>query len=246
MRYLGIDGSKGGWCVAHLEHGKFTIYHESKLCHILNRFEDIQSILIDIPVGIGSESVCRNLESVARNELKPYWSSSIFTPPIREALAEDTYAEACSVNAKIIGKKISIQSWNISRKIVEVDAYLVSNPGKKDILHESHPEICFKYLNRGNLLFHRKNKKDSIGIRERLEILSWYYPEIYDVFNREKKRMNPKVARIDDLVDAICLGIVAQFGFEFGYEKLIGSEIKDEKNIEMSLYYFNPIKHDFS
>jgi hypothetical protein len=41
-------------------------------------------------------------------------TSCVFPPSCREALAAEIYEEACEINKKILGKKISFQTWHIS------------------------------------------------------------------------------------------------------------------------------------
>ncbi|MCG8309493.1 MAG: DUF429 domain-containing protein, partial [Cytophagales bacterium] len=137
-------------------------------------------------------------------------------------------------------------SWNITGKISEVDQYLKDHPHRKHVIHEAHPELCFKYLNHGKLLNHRKREKNNLGIYERLDILERFFPGVYHRFAKAKNKRLLKWAQPDDLVDAMCLGVTARLGFEFGFEKLVGSSSADENNIEMCMYYFDPSKHQIS
>ena len=58
--------------------------------------------------------------------------------------------------------------------------------------------------------------------------------------------LDRKIANSDDLVDALCLAVVSKLGFKYGYQKINGSSLKDDKNIDMYMYYFDPLKHEIS
>merc|ERR1712070_615966 len=96
--------------------------------------------------------------------------SSVFNAPCRQAVRANNYIQAKEINKKILSKSISIQSWNISNKIKEVDEFLIKN--KQLNIHESHPELCFINLNNGVPL--KNNKKTNQGVNERVSILNKY------------------------------------------------------------------------
>ena len=244
MSFLGIDGCRGGWCAAYIRNNDVTFLLESKIDYIIGPLQDIDSVLIDIPIGLGSKCVGRDLDQFARKTLNSGQKSSIFTPPLRETANAENYEDACIINSGISGKKISIQSWNISDKIFELENYLLGNPIIKSVIHESHPEICFKFLNFGKPLTYKKHAKGNLGIEERLKILSRFYPESYNVFKMQLELLNGHFAKPDDLVDALCLAITSKLGHKHGYEKIEGSAKKDDKNIDMYMYYFDPRKHE--
>jgi predicted RNase H-like nuclease len=199
-------------------------------------------VLIDIPIGLESKTHRRDLDLYARQHLKPGSSSAIFTPPAREALKAANYKEACDTNMLISGKKISIQSWNISKKILEVDNLITHNESLRSIIHECHPEICFKYLNDNHPLIYSKRAKARLGIEERLNILSKYYGDIHESFQRAASKYSSAELKADDILDSLCLYMVGNLGTRYGFNKITGSTLADEYNIDLNLYYFNPAK----
>merc|ERR1712070_431832 len=98
--------------------------------------------------------------------------SSVFNAPCRQAVRANNYIQAKEINKKILSKSISIQSWNISNKINEVDEFLIKNKNKQLNIHESHPELCFINLN--NEVPLKNNKKTKQGVNERITILNKY------------------------------------------------------------------------
>ena len=102
-------------------------------------------------------------------------------------LNTENYKIGNEINKKITGKGISIQSWNISKKIKEVNDFKLSKESNKMNLFESHPELCFESLNK-NPLMH--SKKTDEGVLERLDIINKYIllsPNKIDEFYRKFK-----------------------------------------------------------
>jgi len=240
---VGIDGCKKGWCCSFFDQGLVRIIVIERIDELHRVFPNLKNILIDIPVGLSSKGQTRDLDQFARHHLKPGNTSSLFTAPAREALHSNDYYQACQKNFEITGKKISIQCWNISQKTLEVDNYLLRNSPMKGILHEAHPEICFKYLNNNTLLSYRKHEKKAKGIKERLKILSKFYKDIYSPFEQALALYNRKELKSDDVVDAICLNIVGELGVRYGFDQISGGAPIDEHGIDLKLYYFNPARH---
>jgi hypothetical protein len=88
------------------------------------RHNDIALVLVDIPIGLPSNGR-RACDLEARRLLGRPRASSVFPVPCREAVYENSYAEACRLNKQKLGIQISKQTWNIVKKIAEIDSYLV-------------------------------------------------------------------------------------------------------------------------
>lgn len=242
MTTAGIDGCAAGWCAALFNNYKISVEIFSSFQELIDEFENVELMLIDIPIGLGSRAIPRDIDFAARKMLDPTWSSSIFIPPVREAIAASGYEEAKKINRQVTGKMISIQSWHISRKIIEVDKVLMKNPAAKKKLFESHPEICFKMLNRGKSLTYKKAAPGKKGIEERLGVLSKFHPGIYKDYSQACKKIKGRNVKDNDVVDAMCLAIAAQRGLKSGFEMIEGSNKKDAQGIEMMMYFYNPEK----
>ena len=212
----------------------------SRIDQVFQLSFNIDLCLIDIPIGLGSYHVTREVETLARMELRPLRHASVFTPPVREALNQTTYAQACEVNQKITGKKISIQCWNIVPKIREVDRLVRTNPDLQQRLLESHPEIAFKYLNHGNLPVLSKREAKRRGLDERLAILAYHCEGVKEFYREELKKLDRSTATADDLLDALCLCIAACGGRKWGLNKLQEPSTRDDHFIPMNMYYFDP------
>lgn len=240
MTLLGIDGCRSGWCVASLVNNQITVRIHSKIYEIINYYSEANIILIDIPIGLGDHKITRDLDDIARKHLIPGRSASIFIPPVRESLLEHTYEKAKQINNQITGRKISIQTWNISGKIRELDDFISLHAAYLKILKEAHPEICFKYLNDGTLPKYKKQATQNRGIEERLKILEKFEPRIDKAYIDARKQYPKSTVANDDIIDALCLLITAILGRKYGFKIISGKNKKDSKGIEMGMYYFNP------
>lgn len=240
MKVVGIDGCNGGWCVVSNEKDQLKLEVISSFHKVIQNHSMASIILVDIPIGLGSRDVTRDVDHFARKLLDAKRQSSLFIPPNREAIAASDYASAKEINKEITGKKISIQSWNISHKIREVDQFILNNPELNKQIREAHPEICFKFLNDGIDLNYSKNASGRKGIKERISILSRYESTTSDFVNRAYRQHPARLVRIDDILDAFCLAITANLGLLHGFQQITGSQTQDASGIEMSLYYFDP------
>jgi predicted RNase H-like nuclease len=241
---LGIDGCRSGWCIAAMQGEYLKVSLKSTLDEISAAFPNFELALIDMPIGLGDKHLDRDLDQQARKELTPLRHQSIFTPPVREAIKAPSYAEAKKINYSITGKKISIQSWNISPKIVELDLFLRKNPAFQRQIFESHPELCFKYLNKGDIPSLSKSAPKNTGLEQRLAILHKYHGKIRKIYEEARVQLIGSGVKNDDIVDALCLATVAKFGRLHRFQKIIGSNKTDAQGIDMAMYYYNPPLHN--
>ncbi len=235
---VGIDGCPGGWIAIAYKNGIWQDNVFQKIDDLISNYPDYEYYLIDIPIGLTDAKVKRNIDSIVRKKLSPVRRSSVFTPPCREALSARNYQEANQINHEVMGKKISLQTWNISRKIGEVDNFLMNNRSYLDNFFEAHPELCFEGLNNGNALAFKKASPRQAGIKERMAILQKLPIEIDEALGWFDKYPR-KLVRPDDLVDALGLCVTGILGSRNGFE-LISDEIPhDSERIPIRLIYFN-------
>ena len=206
---VGVDGCKAGWFGVTLDpprHPQFALYESiAALWHV---HRNAAAILIDIPIGlISGAGPGRMCDAAARKVLTPRRQSTVFTPPCRQALSAQSYAEACRINARVCGRKISIQAWRISGKIKEVDDFLEACPEARCILRETHPEICFWALAGGQPMVY--NKKSAPGESERLHLLEQVCPGSRDLFKTALARYPRKSLGRDDILDALANAVTA-------------------------------------
>ena len=174
--YVGVDSCPKGWF--------FTVITDGAECEtgiapdikwLWNKFNIAAQILIDIPIGLASNSR-RLCDTAARQFLGPGKTSSVFPSPCRETVYARDYETACNINQKNSGKKISKQTWGISPKIREVDDFLKDHPKAIKKIRESHPEVCFHALAEMPISY---SKKKTEGFIERFTTLSKYLQSFF-------------------------------------------------------------------
>ncbi|MBU0987492.1 MAG: DUF429 domain-containing protein [Proteobacteria bacterium] len=236
MKYIGVDGCKIGWFYTVINHeNEWEIGVSENIEKLWKVHKDASLILIDIPIGLPfKESRVCDLE--ARKLLGKGKTSTVFPPPCREALAAKTYEGACEINKKVLGKKISLQAYHISKKIKEVDDFLLSNPHARQKIRETHPEICFWALAGGSAM--RFPKKNKHGFEERLDLLKKVFPPAESIVEAAMKKFLRKDVAKDDILDSLAAVIVAGSQSESITATLKNSEF-DELDLPMEIFFSN-------
>ena len=196
---IGVDGCKDGWIAVYcpvLNFSNAKANHYKTLSHLKNNFAKDSIVIIDMPIGLEVHKPNRSCDIEARNFLGKR-SSTIFSPPCRDALNSKSYDEAKIINLKKTGKSISKQSWFLSSKILETKNF-IETQSVLDI-KEGHPECSFAECAGAPIL---DSKKSLHGIIKRLDILQKLN------FNPSKlvEELSKKTqVKIDDLFDAAIL-----------------------------------------
>jgi len=202
MNFAGIDGCPFGWFCVQIENKRFTCFLVENLSQLPSGFLSNNRIWIDMPIGFASKNIKRSLDAKLRKKLGNK-SSSVFTPPLREALNENNKKAAKSINKDISGKSLSEQILNIMPKMRELDNFLQQYPEHN--IFESHPELNFKSLNKNRDLNTKKGKKS--GFKQRLEILSKHNSKIPAFVENVLQQELRKNVKKDDILDASCLAL---------------------------------------
>lgn len=178
MTYVaGVDGYREGWFVAliDVESGRSEHVCAPDFDAVIQAAEKAAIIGVDMPIGLLDQAYPggRKADIEARRLLGWPRSLSVFTPPVRSALAYDDYDSASQANMDSSPLKISIsrQSFGLFKLIREVDAYVSADPARQERIREVHPELSFLEMNGGRALPH--GKKSHRGFLERLELLEF-------------------------------------------------------------------------
>ena len=171
---IGIDGCRAGWITAKVGDKNSLIFH---IVENLNddylKQSNLTHIGIDIPLQL-SHTGKRLAEIEARGLLKKR-ACTIFSPPTLNALRAKNYIDACEVNFKECGKRISKQSWNLFPKIKEAHKFLENNLISKLEVFEIHPELSFMAMNDMNLI--EASKKTDIGREIRIKLMQKFFQD---------------------------------------------------------------------
>lgn len=169
----GADGCRAGWLLVWTTPGHKDIKFQlaPSFAEILKIVTPGSVLAVDMPVGLLEVACCggRECDRLARGLLQKR-RSSVFSPPIRNALRCSTYAEACHQNKSscIDAIGISVQAYALRRKLLEIDEAVT--PQMQDFVFEAHPELSFYELNERRPMPHAK--KSSHGLSERRLLLS--------------------------------------------------------------------------
>lgn len=234
--YIGLDGCKAGWfAVSIFPDNTFEFDIHQNVGTLWGRYRGARTILIDIPIHLISESgTGRACDAAARKVLKPLRHSSVFSPPCREALSAQTYEEACQINQRVCGRKISKQVWGISPKIKAVDDFLLSTPEAVGVLRETHPEICFWAMAGYRPMRHYK--KSAEGVAERLKLLQKVWPRSTFLYKSALDQYPAKQIAPDDILDALANAVTALRLEEAG-ATLPEDPPKDRLGLPMEMVY---------
>ena len=186
---LGVDGCPGGWIGALVTGSSVSWHLLPDAAAVLAVRAD--AVGIDIPIGL--PAVGPRACDVAARALLGERRSSVFPAPVRAVLAASTYAEACALSRAASGKALSVQAWNLVRRIADVDRTLTAH----DRVVEVHPEVVFARL-AGPL----PPKKTLDGAARRTAALRTWLPDGWPA--------PPRPARTDDALDALACAWTAQ------------------------------------
>ena len=151
MRVVGIDGTKGGWVAVELADGHFTRdYLLRPATSDLRELGAAAILAVDIPIGFGP----READGAARAFLTGA-ASTVFTTPPRDLLSQPFRS----------GLGVSKQAHALGPRVI----HMTTLAARDHRIHEAHPEVSFRAMNRGAPLQHRK--KSAGGALERLALL---------------------------------------------------------------------------
>lgn len=207
MRYMGIDGCRGGWFAVTMgDDGSWKTGLFDNLEDVLASFPGARHVLVDIPIGLPSSSG-RTCDREARALLGPNRASSVFPVPCRKAVHARTYERACDLNLRTLGVKITRQAWGICPRIAEVDRLLQSGRHLTGTVRESHPELCLWALHAQRPL--RFPKKTAQGRFERMSILETVFDDAVRVYEQSMAGYTRSNVARDDIIDALALAVGA-------------------------------------
>lgn len=182
---VGVDACPGGWIVVHLAAGGAATARVVKQFAQVMENLDAAVIAVDIPVGLIDEYP-RAADGSARAFVGAR-RGSVFSTPVRAVLEAESHAEANELSKKLTGKGLSLQSFGMRHRILEVDAWA----SRDERIIEVHPEVSFRELS-GKPLQYSKHTLE--GLAERRALLRHVGIEMPP---------RPPRAKEDDLLDAV-------------------------------------------
>lgn len=174
----GLDGCRGAWAGVLLDLDAPEQHRSARFATVADLVDGPEAPLmigIDVPIGLPDRIVGggRAADKAARAYLGK-GRSSVFPVPPRAAIYAPDYAAAKDLSRAGSEPPFapSIQCWNITPYIREVDGLLRARPGLAGRLREVHPELAFRRLNRDVPLRAGKNGPEkAAGLAERRSLL---------------------------------------------------------------------------
>jgi predicted RNase H-like nuclease len=236
MAYIGVDACKKGWfAVALSSRDNWKIGVFNSLEDLWNLWNPLSIIFIDIPIGLLNSG--RRVCDIEARKILGKRGSSVFSVPCRGALETKTYRQACRINKRINGVRLSIQTWNICSKIREIDTWLRNNPTMQSKVRESHPELCFWAMAGEQPMAY--SKKSPQGFAERLAVLKKMYPQTGAIVEMALGRYRRKDLARDDILDAIVLAVSARCSAK-SIKTVPADPPLDKKGLPMEIVYAMP------
>jgi predicted RNase H-like nuclease len=234
-RFVGVDWSSGSWLAVAFEADGFdhaAVFEE--VGELWYRYEEhADRILIDVPIGLIEEGPeGRTCDELAREVLGSR-STSVFTPPVREATRKRRYPAAQRVNERKADRGLSKQAFAISDSIAAVDDLLRNVPEARETFVESHPEVCFRAFAGEPLQY---SKKTAAGYAERMRTLAGYEADAPPVVQSVAEATGGEEIAVDDVLDAVVLAYTARPG-PGELRSLPPEPPLDEKGLPMQIVY---------
>ena len=232
--FVGVDGCRAGWLAIGLETDdswKVDIFPD--VASLWDHHRGAFVILIDIPIGLKTDGRPeRRCDPQARKLLGPR-RSSVFPAPCRGAIYAQSYQEACDINQRLTGKRLSVENWNIIPKIREVDCLLSDDASARGCIREIHPELCFWGL-AGRPMQHAKKRSE--GLSERTQLLQSIYPGTADIVAHALSTYRRKDVARDDILDALAAAVTGLMGKQ-NLASIPQEPEFDERGLRMEMVY---------
>lgn len=232
MWVAGADGCPAGWLVIFR-----SLEGYPPKAQIFKTFAELLAtrparIAVDIPIGLPrlSEPGGRKADTAARKLLGPHRGSSVFPAPSRATLTATTFQQACEIEKRNSrpSKKVSQQTYNILRKIHEVD---IIAREQKEIIFECHPEVSFWIMNKETGLEFPKRKTPGLHERRCLLVRHGYSSEFVG-----KRIGSSKEHSWDDLIDACAAAWTAERIFKKEAARFPKTSDFDDCNLDMAIW----------
>ena len=243
--FLGVDGCRAGWFSVGVDrHGGYQMKVFATFGELLIHYGDAELVLVDIPIGLSQGPGERECDREARKLLGQPRGSSVFRTPTRQTVQyvlenPGDYPGASEVELRFAaGKKLTKQSFGITRKIHEVDQALrARNGGASPLVKEVHPEVLFWGLNDGKPMKFKKSK--ATGVAERLAVLRDIDEIAQVIYDGACAQFFRKDVARDDILDALAAAVTARNGtMRAQLQTVPAHPSKDAEGLPMEMVFF--------
>ena len=197
-RVAGADGCRAGWVVAVSAGVASTVSVAPTFADVVDIAGDSRVIGVDMPIGFLDAAAPggRDCDRQARRLLGPR-GCCVFSPPVRSALRERTFAAALAANraSSPAHLGISLECFGLFDKLREVDTALRRRPELRGRVREVHPELAFRAMAAARAGL--RPKRSAGGRTHRLRLLAEHFEGLRRLVARR-----PRGAAVDDVLDA--------------------------------------------
>jgi len=236
--YVGLTRTRKGWFGVVLEDdGGWETDHFPTIWSLWKRHSDASRICLDVPIGLPS-SARRVCDAAARRTLRER-GRSISYAPVREAVYEQNLDRAKEINERA-GYSIQNQAWSIVPRIRAVDEFIDMNPGARDRLSETRPELCFHALNGGQPVPPRDTPA---GHSRRERLVADEHPAAIELYEHAREQyLEPPYASFlrdeTEILDAVVAAITARRPDEqLASLPAAGAVPRDDRGLPMRMVY---------
>ena len=231
-RVAGVDGCPGGWIAVLRDLVSLEVTHAllPDADALFELASTCDALALDLPMGLPARGA-RACDLEARRRLGAPRGRSVFPAPVRAALAARSHAEASRITERVDGRCVSVQAWNLFRRIGAVDERLT--PVWQARIREVHPELSFAVW-AGRALRHGKRTPAGRAERE---------ARIDAAGDREARHVARAAFRVrdvahDDLLDAFAALWTAE-RIRAGTASALpeGREVVDARGLRMAIWY---------
>ena len=233
----GVDGCRRGWLVVLAGFGPDgTRPVRGHVC-LLATFAEVlalqpapAAIAVDMPIGLLERAAPggRDCDRAARALLGRARASSVFSPPARPALVNESYADAMARN----GGGMSRQAYNILPRIREVDAAMTVLAQQR--VFEAHPELVFARL-AGKPLPH--SKRSAAGVQVRLHCLRRAWGRALPDTEQVRTDLGRARVALDDVLDACALACAAHAIHRGDGHRVPDTPPHDARGLRMEIWF---------
>lgn len=209
--HIGACWASTGWFGVVLgDDGAWEADHFPSVWSLWKYHSDAARILVDVPIGLPADAR-RACDVEAKRKLNRQ-GRRVWYAPVREAVYAGNLQAAKETN-EAAGYSIQNQVWHRVPRVREVDEFLDANPGARDRLRETRPELCFYALNGHNPV--ADSKWTDEGVRRRLALLADELDDATAIYEACRDRyMTPRYASFlhspADILDALAAAVTAR------------------------------------
>jgi predicted RNase H-like nuclease len=209
--YVGAVPSDGeGWFAAAFDADGFAEAgaHEGVGACWTHYEETAARILVGAPVGSDDAEGARECDELARAALGER-GHVVVDPPVREAARKRRYPAAARVHERVTGRDLAERAFELSEAATALDDLLTEVPEARDVVAESHPEVCFTAFT-GEPPVHARSTAG--GYAERMRALAEFDHDAPPAVQTAAEAAGDARVTVHDVLDALALAYTARPG----------------------------------